>query len=151
MPIRLEPPEHDPLGPDGRGRNRLQTYGGMMCLPECALRPKTEGAFWEAQNTMRATYGHYGACTESGKCEECKRFNARVEWPAFTPEFVVRVDERGMPWMMNRQEDGWSSTGYWRSWEYIYQIPGKIERGRDKHGSFIKFYKPAQGGKDVTI
>lgn len=136
MSIFLPAPAYDPKGPDGRGWNRISIMG--LCADECALRPTCESAFWEAQDTRRTRYGIYGPCTNSGNCKTCNRLHQEEQWPWFGSEILVRIDEKGAPWVMNRPDEGWGEYGRPTTWEYLSSLQSvTFERYRDKYGRGI--------------
>ena len=136
MPIFLPAPEHNPSGPDGNGWNRIAVHG--MCLDECALKPNTVAAFFEAQDTRKARYGSFGPCTKHGNCSECDVFKQRRNWRWFGDEILVRVDGSGAPWVMNRPDNGWEEYGEPTKWKYLLQLDGVVfERWRDEFGTGV--------------
>ena len=139
MPVYLKAPSYDPCGPDGQGWNRMAILG--TCFDECALRPKTEMAFWlVAKDTTRAMYGHYGPCERNGQCGECP-WNADGDWPFAAREVLVRVDNDGAPWLMNKKEKGWGEYGEPTTWERVYRLNGEVTRYADEYGSGYLFTK----------
>lgn len=60
---------------------------------------------------------------------------------AFTNQVMVRIDNHGKFWLMNKPEDGWNSFGYPVIWSWIMdQLPEwKLgsELGEDQHGRFM--------------
>lgn len=141
MPIRLRPPAYRPGGPDGQGWNRLSlnAHIGSDERPQCALRPRTYPQLWESQDTRRARWGGWGACTRpddstGDPCGGClvlareprelaspdRRVLVRIREGTPVPPFG-RVDE---PWVMGRPDGGWEAPGEPWSWEDLVRVRG---------------------------
>lgn len=136
MPIYLPAPTHSPLGVDGNGWNRMAIHG--MCNDECALRPKTMTAFLDALDTRRATYGMYDHCLNNGECGTCSLLNKETNWNFFADEMLIRVDEAGRPWLMNRPDNGWEEFGKPVEWQWLLTIKGPtFKRHKDKYSDGI--------------
>ena len=141
MPIFLEAPKHNPNGIDGDGWNRMAIYGGM-CLDECALKPKTLAAFFDAQDTRKARYGSYGHCHNRGNCSDCKTMTESKDFSFFGEEIFIRVDDKGAPWIMNRKDRGWEEFGKATTWAYLLKINCVIfSRFTDEHGRGVKMVR----------
>lgn len=137
MSVRLEPPTHEPTGPDGQGHNRLAVIGRTP-RTQCALRPMTEGAFWESRDTQRARWGNCAPCDGPSDCNYCRRLRHGAPWLWATETVTIRIDEKGQPWVMNRPDRGWAETGLLTSWEALAAIDGATFRcGQDAHGRYI--------------
>lgn len=133
MPIFLPAPEHNPRGPDGHGWNRIAVHG--MCLDECALKPKTMASFFDALDTRKARYGCFGPCVNGGNCDSCELPSKQREWGWFGNEILVRVDDTGVPWVMNRPDKGWEEYGKRDSWIELLKLNGvEFVRYRDEFG-----------------
>lgn len=131
MPIYLPAPSHNPSGVDGNGWNRIAIHG--MCLDECALKPKTLTAFLGSLDTRRATYGMYGPCFNNGACGTCQVCVEEHEWKFFSDSILIRVDNNGTPWLMNKTEKGWDSFGKLTDWEKLLTIKGaSFKRYKDE-------------------
>lgn len=140
MPIYLKAPEHKPSGVDGLGWNRIAIHG--MCNDECALRPKTLTAFFDALDTRKAAYGMYGPCFNNGNCGSCKIANSSNDWRFFTDEILVRADKNGTPWIMNKPDKGWEEFGKPATWEYILTINGaNFSRHKDVYSDGVMMTK----------
>lgn len=141
MPIFLEVPMHDPNGADGSGWNRIAIHGGM-CLDECALKPKTLAAFFDAQDTRKARYGSFGHCQNHGNCSDCKVMTESREFKFFGEEIFIRVDDKGNPWIMNRKDLGWEEFGKLTTWESLLKIDGvTFSRFTDEFSSGVKMVR----------
>lgn len=142
MPVFLSSPTHNPAGPDGQGWNRISIIG--IAGDQCAARPTTEATFWEAMDSRRARYGGFGACTNAGRCGDCAKLKQIKAWPWFGDEILIRVDEHGTPWAMNRPDDGWGESAKPTTWEKLSQLD-KVEftRYSDKHGRGVLARKVA--------
>lgn len=141
MPIRLEPPDRDPRGVDGRGHNRLAVIAPTP-QTQCALRPLTEAAFWlvrrMACDTRRASWGHFSRCDGTGDCVRCQRLRRPAEpWPFRDASVVIRIDDAGEPWIMNRRNRGWDELGEQTTWEWLANLDARFRRAHDKHGRLI--------------
>lgn len=112
-------------------------------LDECALRPTSEATFWDSHDTRKARYGNYGPCTNAGRCESCERYRKTTPWQWGGDELVVRVDNDGHPWIMNRPDDGWGEFGMRVTWEYLLHVEAEFIRGKDQHGPTIVMRKSA--------
>lgn len=142
MPIFLDPPQHNPRGPDGKGWNRI----AITCdpQPQCALRPRTEATFWESQDTVRAQYGNFLSCINGGRCNGCPKMELDNKFPWFGPKILIRIAKDGTAWAMNRPDDGWGEYGCPISWEDLSRIDGvTFERYRDAHGRGVMVTKAA--------
>lgn len=146
MPVFLKAPRFSNLGPDGGGLNRLRV-DAIDPAPQCALRPKTYVALRESyENTLRAAWGPYKECVNSGKCENCP-IGARSE----TLQYNLRTEEsvivrecghQGEPHLMDNLEDGWGAYGEWGfDWESLNRdcrfVNAKF--GSDEHSRFVVF------------
>jgi hypothetical protein len=162
MPLYLEPPAHQPGGPDGKGWNRLSLNAHIGTpLPRCALRPRSYPTLHEShRNTAHSRWGgDYAHCTRAGRCGTCPIFKAAPRrLRAFTDRVLVRIKEIGEPsdyipggvrselWLMNKPEDGWASHGYRQTWEEIRRLNGWVIGRRhhdaDGDGFWIEKYDP---------
>lgn len=151
MPVRLEAPQHRPGGPDGQGWNRLSLNAHLGAdRAQCALRPRSYAALRESQDTRRAGWGGFGPCDQDrASCTGCPRLTARPKTlRAFGDRVLVRLWERAstengpavqhpapQPWLMDRPEEGWGSTGYPWTWSELARLAGwRIGRPyRDEH------------------
>lgn len=140
MPIHLPTPAHRNGGPDGQGWNRISL--GSLADDECALRPLDYSHYRESQDTRRASYGGFGSCIAAGQCEGCPIFQRitgnAVQLEAFTDEVLVRISAAdGTPWLMNKPEQGWSSSAQHWTWERLALLSGwhPAENYRDDHGT----------------
>jgi len=114
MPIYLHPPEYDPAGPDGKGRNRLRIEW-WGCSAQCALLPKTARKLvHESQDTRLAHWGYFGVCNKGpGQCSYCDVSNQHTHLPFTANRFAVRIDDdNNLVWVMNRLDKGWGEFGY---------------------------------------
>lgn len=137
MPIYLPAPTHDPNGVDGSGWNRMAIHGSMIS-DECALRPKTMTAFFDALDTRKARYGMYGPCVNNGECSTCPLIDKETGWNFFTEKMLIRVDEFGRAWLMNRPDEGWAEFSKHVEWEAILTIKGAIfKRYKDKYSDGV--------------
>jgi hypothetical protein len=138
MPIHLKAPEPALGGPDGRGWTRLSIGSmGALVSDECALRPRDYSHLRESQDTRRARYGGYGPCIADGRCEDCPIFQAAPRTlAALTDRVLVRIGPGGVPYLMNRLEDGWASVARRWEWQDLARLDGwTIGRAhRDEHG-----------------
>lgn len=133
--LKLQPPPHNPRGPDGQGLNRLAVLQPDP-QPQCALRPRSYEALVEADRGSKfATYGHYGRCVADA-CASCPRSPAAAPEP-LGDEILVRLDEEGRPWIMNRPDRGWGERGFRTSFEALANMPSfrPDRRHRDSHGT----------------
>ena len=138
MPIYLEPPAYKPGGPDGQGWNRLSLNAHMDGgLAQCALRPRSYGKLFESQDTRHARWTGFGVCVGEGQCGTCPVLAAEpTELRSFTREVLVRISDRGAPYVMNKPEQGWSSLAQKWTWDDIARLRG-WELGRrhnDEYG-----------------
>lgn len=140
--IFLKAPSHDPVGPDGKGWNRLRV-DTLTGSDQCALRPKTAEKFvYESSDTRHARYGGFKDCENQGVCSSCPIYNEPLRSPLEGVERVmVRIDEKGRAWVMNRPEAGWSSFGYIMPWELLARIRSHVIETRtvsvDKHSRYF--------------
>ncbi|MFI6496865.1 hypothetical protein [Nonomuraea typhae] len=138
MPIYLDPPAYKPGGPDGRGWSRLSLSAHMgQGEAHCALRPRSYGKLYESQDTRRASWPGFAACVHDGECGSCPVMKAEpTRLLSFTQDVLVRIDDRGRPWLMDRPEQGWSSSAERWSWDEIARLQGWRLGGRcsDEHG-----------------
>lgn len=124
MPIYLTPPAHNPVGPDGEGRNRLRV-DALEPMARCALRPRQYSALREARDTRLAQWGgHLDVCDGRGDCRACPRLERRFELGAFGDRVMIRVDSQGRPFAMNHPEKGWGSWSLFLSWSDIGVMEG---------------------------
>lgn len=133
--LRLNPPPHRPSGPDGQGWNRLAVLVPDP-QPQCALRPRTYAALVEQDRGTRfATYGHYGRCS-GGTCETCPMRRQAGAPEPLGNEVLVRLDDQGRPWLMNRPNQGWGEQGFPTSFEALAHMPHfrPGRRYQDAHG-----------------
>lgn len=131
MPIYLPAPSHNPSGVDGKGWNRIAIHG--MCNDECALKPKTLTAFLDSLDTRKVKYGMYGQCFNNGDCDTCRVYFEEREWKFFSDSILIRVDNNGTPWLMNKTEKGWEEFGIPTSWAEILKIKGaNFKRHKDE-------------------
>lgn len=136
MPIYLKVPAHRNGGPDGQGWNRISL--GSLAGDQCALRPRDYSHLRESQDTRRAGYGGYGPCINDGNCADCPILQAAprtLDW--FGDRALVRVHPSdGLPYLMNRPEDGWASLAKRWTWQDLARLEGwEIgRRHRDEHG-----------------
>ena len=137
--IRLQPPEYDPRGPDGKGRNRLRIeYRDLS--PQCALRPTSYATLVESQDTRRARWGSFRECAGAGPCTSCPTPRAEQQLPAFGDRVCVRIEETPtgeQPWVMNRPDRGWGERGMPVSWDVLAQLTNFQPAGQftDKYGA----------------
>lgn len=95
-------------------------------------------AFFDAQDTRMARYGSFGPCTKSGNCGECDVLKRNQDWKWFSDEMLVRMDENGRPWVMNRPDNGWEEYGELTKWEYLLQLDGVVfDRWNDEFGTGV--------------
>jgi len=136
MPIHLLPPNEDPRGPDGRGRNRLRV-DTMTLSSQCALKPKSYPSLkYESTNTMLARWGWFGTCHKNGDCKNCEMLQP-TELDFGQEKALVRIDEENNPWIMNKPERGWGEYGKKVTWEFLARLRGwKIgETHKDEESS----------------
>jgi len=160
-PIFLEPPAHNPSGPDGKGWNRLSLCAHLGSpAPRCALRPRTYPTLWEsARNTVHCRWewgSGYAHCTRQGRCADCPILAA----PARThrsgaDRLLVRIHERGEPSdlipggvrtelrLTGQSEAGPQGPGERWSWDEIRRLNGwRIGRAhRDAHSAGFWIHK----------
>ncbi|MEU6712978.1 hypothetical protein ABZ897_15970 [Nonomuraea sp. NPDC046802] len=138
MPIYLEPPAYKPGGPDGKGWNRLSLNAHMgMDTAHCALRPRSYGKLYESQDTRRASWAGFGSCVNGGHCDACPVLTAKpTTLRSFTQDVLIRIDERGRPWLMNKPEQGWASSAERWTWDELARLQGWLlgDRYEDEHG-----------------
>ena len=138
--VLREPPEYDPRGPDGRGRNRLRIefFGSVEAKQLCRLRPRNAKALWEALE-RDGRYADLDSCDGCGT-GRCPR-SCRDRGAPFHGE-LYRVDEDGGAWMMNRRDRGWAELGVFVSWsdaaERLRRSPTGIRWCADKHGELVE-------------
>lgn len=150
MPIHLEPPGHDPRGPDGLGWNRM-SIAQITPGAQCALRPHSYSHMWISMtDTRRATWGGYGACIQEGDCDTCPLLRGR-DGPQI-PEsdtWCVRIhDHNGAPYLMNRPDGGWYETALRWEWTTLanaisvdgWDVGPLLE---DQHGRYFTLTRPA--------
>jgi len=144
MPIFLQAPAHNPRGVDGNGHNRFAIT--VTTLDECALKPKSLAAFFDALDTRRARYGAYGPCTRHGRCSDCVTLTKRSNPYWFINPMFVRIDDVGRPWLMNRVDNGWDEFGKPITWEWLLAVESvSFKRTRDEYGEIIEV-SPVQAG-----
>jgi len=140
MPVKLLPEGYIPRGPDGKGRNRLRV-DAMEPNPQCALLPNDYTTMKEVhRGTIWARWGRYLPCLFVDKnCSECSIFQQKNNLDLMTDRVAVRIDQQGMPHLMNHLEKGWASFGYLKTWAWFLSLegwePGPLER--DKHGQYF--------------
>jgi hypothetical protein len=122
MPIYLQAPTHNPQGRDGEGWNRMAIHATTM--DECALKPKTLPSFMDALDTRKVRYGSYGVCSRAGSCQDCPTAHQASHWRWFGEQILVREDEHGNPWIMNRPDKGWEEFSKPTTWEHLLTIQG---------------------------
>ena len=143
MPIYLPAPAHNPKGVDGLGWNRMAIHG--MCNDQCALKPRQMSAFFDSLDTRKARYGMYGPCVNNGDCSTCDLLYKEVDWSFFTEKMLIRVDEVGRPWLMNRPDNGWEEFSRLTRWEDVLMIKGAIfKRHKDKHSDGVMMIRMAE-------
>ena len=135
MPIHLKVPAHRPGGPDGQGWNRISL--GSLAGDQCALRPRDYSHLRESQDTRRARYGGYGPCVSDGDCSNCPILNlAPRHLDSLDDRVLVRIHSDGHLYLMNRPDDGWTSSAKRWTWQDLARLEG-WEIGRrhhDEHG-----------------
>ena len=94
---------------------------------------------FESQDTRRARYGGFGPCVAAGRCDTCpiSQHQASRRLDSFTDRVLFRVNgPDGLPWALNRPEDGWASYGEPWQWDQLAAIPGWRFDGihHDEHG-----------------
>lgn len=135
---RCEPDERRKArGPDGQGWNRFRMET-IAPLPRCKMKPLNGFAAWEASarpHHWRDSWSQFDLCTCHGECPIAQRKRR-------TPlgdSCVVREDEDGEVYLMNKQDGGWSEFGYrYASWAALFRewdIVVGFERA-DEHGSY---------------
>lgn len=137
MPIHLRAPEARHGGPDGQGWTRLAVASTWTPADQCALRPRNYATLWESQDTRRARWGLYGPCVRDGACGSCPiAIGSPRTMSALTDRVLVRIDDRGAPWAMNRPEDGWASRAHRWTWDDLARLNGWVlgEQHHDEHG-----------------
>jgi hypothetical protein len=138
VPIHLDAPQGHAHGPDGKGWNRL-SLGGHMGTPlaQCALLPTSYPALRESQDTRRARWGGFNACTNGGQCDTCPVFQAAPsELRSLDDRVLVRIHPHdGRLYLMNRPEDGWASGALRWTWAHVARLNGwEIgRRHQDEH------------------
>lgn len=137
--IRLLPPEYDPRGPDGQGRNRLRIEFHDLSV-QCALRPTSYATLVESQDSRRARWGGYRSCSGRPSCQGCPALRGEEQLDAFGDRVCVRIEETPtgeQPWVMNRPDRGWGEQGTPVSWDVLAKITNFRPAGqfRDKHGA----------------
>jgi len=110
MPLFLQAPSYDPNGPDQQGRNRLRIEVLDM-HDQCAAMPMTiRKLLRESYDTRHARWGGFGPCQNNGDCNACAAQEPIVL--GYLPDRLpVRIDENGIPWIMNRLDNGWGEYG----------------------------------------
>ncbi len=65
-------------------------------------------------------------------------FKRQQEWKWLCDEMLVRVDENGVPWVMNRPDKGWEEYGVPTTWSDLLQLDGvAFELLRDNFGTGV--------------
>jgi len=134
-----------PRGPDGGGWNRIN-LGGQFPTPQarCLLLPTCYESAWESQHRpyprFEPAWHLYEPCRGSD-CVTCPVAARRAPSRPIGPG-VIRVDDKGRPWAMNRQDRGWGEFGYqYRSWGDLLASLAIVlgRRGQDPHGEYVAF------------
>lgn len=140
MPIYLPAPAHNPQGQDGEGWNRVAIHA--TTLDECALKPKTLPAFVDALDTRKVKYGSYGVCVRAGECQGCSTGEKSSEWGWLGEQILVREDEQGRPWIMNRPDKGWDEFGKLTTWQALLTLQSvEFKMHKDQFGRGIMLSK----------
>jgi hypothetical protein len=138
MPIYLEAPARKPGGPDGKGWNRLSLNAHMGDgMAQCALRPRSYSTLYESQDTRLARWAGFGACVGDGGCGTCPILSAEpIELRSFVRDVLVRIDDAGELYVMNKPEQGWDSSAQRWTWDEIARLNGWRlgDRYADEHG-----------------
>lgn len=130
MPILLEAPAAPRGGPDGKGWNRLNSGAHFTDRPaQCALQPTTFQHYVESLDTYRARWGGFGRCVQpdgADPCDGCPVLTRTTRLDAFTDRVLVRLNPARPQWayLMNRPEDGWSSTAQRWTWTDLTHLDG---------------------------
>jgi hypothetical protein len=140
--IYLEPPAHDPRGPDGQGWNRLSLNAHMgRPAGRCALRPRTYPTLWESmRNTAHCRWewgSGYARCHRQGRCGDCPVLAAAPRtYHAAAAQVLVRIRELGEPsdlipggirselWLMEHPKGDRETPGQRWSWDEIRRLDG---------------------------
>lgn len=136
----LPPDSYDHRGVDGQGRNRLRLEV-VTPARRCSLLPLTYEAAWESEHRpehSRQSWASFAPCTGNA-CETCPISTAKKVKP-FGPT-VVREDEQGRVWLMNRREGGWAEFGHpYKTWGALLAAWDVTvgARGRDGHGVYFE-------------
>lgn len=107
----------------------------MEPRPQCPVRPTCLTTLWESV-TGRAHWGNFRACSRPCNC------GAEPE-RVIAAETVLREDEEGRPWLMNREAGGWAEYGIpLASWATIlrYRVRFGEHIERDQDSRFIRVY-----------
>ena len=80
----------------------------------------------------------YGPCFDGGACDTCQICAEEHDWRFFTDSILIRVDNNGTPWLMNKQEKGWEEFGRSTRWAEILKIKGaNFKRHKDEFSDGI--------------
>ena len=98
-------------------------------MPKCYAALK-----YEARNTVFAKWGSFGACFAHGECQACSML-LPTHLSMMTPKVLVRVDEKNVPWIMNKPAAGWGEYGEPVPWSFLARLEGwEIgDRYKDSH------------------
>lgn len=114
---------------------------------ECSCRPRSEQAFWDLKGNHVPVYGHYGVCSNDGRCGSCDVPKKRIS-PFFDQAlFVVRVNPKnGGLVAFEHERDGWFCEGRQTSWEELSEMKGvSFTPFDDSHGHGIRVARLQDG------
>ena len=98
-------------------------------MPKCY-----ESLKYESCNSVMAKWGGFGACFADGDCQACPML-LPTRLSMMTPKVLVRIDEKNIPWIMNKPDAGWGEYGEPVTWSFVARLDGwEIgERHKDSH------------------
>jgi hypothetical protein len=138
---------YNPIGVDGQSRNRLALWINEPSA-HCKLKPLSWQAAFEATSETRhpslwrQSWSSFGTC-EGSTCDTCPlaKHMEQGDRNRLHEPGIIRIDDQGRPWLMNKQKRGWGEYGLWfKDWPTLMkfwdiQVTGT---GTDEHGQYIK-------------